>query len=293
MNLLLAITLLAVAMPMHAKETIDQKVSWKMIAGENQKCLCQGTHDHSCGYAAILNSLAFGNDANRAASQSINGKDDLVRLSELEKKFNDKDSQTYSKLKRFRKDGMTAEDLLLSYNELRMEKKLPLLIGKYLNRDTDEKKVVFAKRVHKLLLDSLAKGELPIVSIRSQVARFQPAWYDSWAIFMGGNSNFSNLSRWHSIKGHFITVCGVPSEINIDGSFCIDYLDSSDGKKHQLFAYPDVRNFTAYRGYSGKGAWVKHYPFLVVASPSLFLDTTKQYWNERTIIFLHHAIYKD
>jgi hypothetical protein len=97
---------------------------------------------------------------------------------------------------------------------------------------------------------------------------------------------------WSPIDSHSVTVVGVSEAANIDGSFSVDYINSSHGKKEQMMLYSDVRDFSAKKGYGSLGEWVHERPFLNVASGSLYLSTYDQPWNARTIIYLHYGIYR-
>ncbi len=272
-----AALLFLVSMPVSAQESIDKARLWKMSPVENQKIVKLGNHVMSCGYAAMLNSLAFGKEVDRSLFRSI-GDDDTSKLSELEKRLGSRKSKDFPNRKRFDKDGISACDLLLSFNELREEYKLAPLKGDYLDRGPHEDSIKLGKRIHKILLKSLEQGEPPVIMLRAQVAH---------------REKFS--SRWNEITGHFLTVTAMPVDTSTDGSFCLEYLDSYDGEKHQLFVYQEERNFLAAKGppSKGKNNWIDDYPFLIVAAPALRLGTNGERWNERTIIYLHHAIYKD
>lgn len=260
-------------------QVIENSRAWKEIPTNSEKVVSLGEHEMSCGYAAVLNALSFGNEEDKKVFLSIKG-DGATKLDELEKKYGNIKSVDDCGGKRMTKDGISAQDLLLSYNELRVENKLTPLKGDYLDRNRNESKFELGKRVHKLLLNSLNKGEPPVIMLRAQVAHFE---------------NKKTGSLWNEITGHFLTVVALPVDTNSDGSFSLDYLDSYDGKKHELFVYPEIRDFLAAKGtpVKSKSNWIDGYPFLAVAASSLNLDLEKEAWNERTIIYLHHAIYKD
>lgn len=292
-RIILAITIALFSQSYALSETLDTNRAWKEIPLENKKILTLGKHEMSCGYAAILNALSFGNDDDKRVFASLKG-EDSQKLTELETKYGNKKSQD-AFIKRFDEFGISAQDLLVTYNELRSQHKLAPLKGEYLDRKSKESKTELGMRVHKLLLNSLSNGEPPVIMLRSQVANFEPVKRISIKRKMNSRKFYENSSRWNEVNGHFITVIALPVETNDDGSFSLDYLDSYDGKKHQLFIYLEERDFVAAKGVPKKGAsnWIQDYPFLLVAGPSLHLGLGGQPWNERTLIYLHHAIYKD
>ncbi len=269
---------------------LEKKIEWTFVQNENAKIFLQGHRQNSCGYGALLNNLSFGSDEVKKVLDTIEGKTDDDKLSNLANRFDSKKSVQYPDGGRMRDNGISALDLLQDSHELREGKVSSLLSGECLVRKADESRAEMGERIHRLLLNSVSKNEPPILLIRSETAHFKPRRYQSAVALIGMKNVYKKSSRWDAEKGHFITVIGVPNKVNEDGSFCVDYIDSAIGKRRQLFVYPENRGFLAPVGVDKNTKWLDDFPYLVVASPSLGLDTEKEKWNERTILFLDYAL---
>jgi hypothetical protein len=288
----LAIALFVGATPVLANDPFVTNVRWIALPVEKQQIVNQGKSNKACGYASILNSLFFGNSANRKVFQSLPGNTNADRIKYLEDTYGSKPSKDHGNGLRNREHGVTPNDICDIYNEIRKEHGLPPLTSSYLNRRTNETEQQLLTRVHGLLLDSLKSQEPPILSVRSAVADWCPTiWYLLDAIT--GQNPMRNQCGWQRLTGHFITVVGVPEKTNEDGSFCVDYLDPRDGRERQLFVYSDVRNFAAWKGASEVKEFVRDRPFPAIASGSIYLSTQDQVWSARTEVYLDHVIYKE
>jgi hypothetical protein len=252
--------------------------NWVIAPVEADQIVNQKPLEFGCGIASVLNALRFGKPANRRAAQALKGKTDAERMQELIDTYGANPSADFGNGTRFRKDGIAGHDLRDLYNELRSDHGLVPLSGNYLDRQKDETPQQLAVRVHKLLLHSLREGEPPIIHLRSQAAQ----WNEVKKEFV-----------WEGICGHILTVVAIPEHPNPDGGFELGYVDSQSGAKGCLFAYAEVRNFVAQKGNTERFEWLPDKPFLAVSSPALLLNTQKQAWQARTLIYLHYGIYKE
>lgn len=288
---LLIIALLLLADPVSASDSAVTNVPWISLPVDKHRIICQGKYGVGCGYASILNSLAFGSSADQKVFNSLPDGTNDERIKRLIDTYGSKPSEEHGNGTRNRDTGVAPNDLCDIYNDLRKENGLPALSGCYLSRRPDETQKELLVRVHTLLAESLRSEEPPILGLRCEFANWKPS-----ATYVSNNATAPNPMRshckWDGIGGHFITVVGVPATPNDDGSFCVDYVDSNSGTKGQMFLYSDVRNFGAWKGVKEHQEFLRDRPFPVVASGTISLHTQEQTWSARTQIYLDHAIYK-
>jgi len=273
-------------------DAVEKSVNWNFVREDNAKIFMQNEHKNSCGYAALLNNLSYGDDEAKKLLNLIDGKTDEEKLTNLENRFDFQKSMQYPEGGRMRSDGICAIDLLQTANDLRKDQNLKPLDGLCLERRENESKSDMGIRIHRLLLNSIDKGEPPVILIRAETAHFRPRLHQTAAAMIGLKAAFKKSSKWDAEKGHFVTVIGLPQKANEDGSFCLEFVDPSLGKKRQLFVYPETRGFLAPVGFDKSTRWLDDFPYLVVASPTLGLDTENEKWNERTLLFLDFAIFQ-
>jgi len=257
-----------------ARESATTPVRWLEQPVNTSEIISQQPYEFGCGYGAILNALYF-TPAGRAVVESFGVNSNQERMKYLIDHYGMKPSRAYSSGTRQRSDGVCCRDLCDLYNDVRADRGLPVLSGRYLSRDQGESDQALLQRVHDLLANSLLRGEPPIVHLRSEAVHYNPKKKD----FV-----------WDGLMSHFVTVIGVSTATSDDGSFSIDYLDPADGQKRQMLAYVDVRNFTALRGDNEHFDWLNSRPFISVTGGSLYLTTQKQPWSSRSEIYLHYAI---
>lgn len=169
---LLALALLWIGTPIAAKDQYINNVRWIEIPVQDDRIVCQGKYEVGCGPASILNSLAFGSAADKRALELLPGRTSDGRIKYLLDTYGPKPSRENGQGKRLQKDGFDAGDLLDTCNEVRQARGLEPLTGSYLNRGTKESKQQLLLRIHKLLVQSLRKGEPPIISFYCQAAHW-------------------------------------------------------------------------------------------------------------------------
>ncbi len=253
----------------HAAATHNENHNWFTVSVKEEQIVSQKPFESGCGIASVLNALRLGAPANRRIDQKIKG------LQEVLDAYGTKPSSYYGEGTRIRQDGISGPDLHDIYNDLRKDNGLEPLAGNYLNSKKGETPEELALRIHGLLLNSLKEGEPPIILLNSQAALQNEAKKDFF---------------WEGIHGHFVTIVAIPERPNSDGGFELGYVDSFTGTQENLFVYPEVRNFTATKGHL---EWIPNKPFLVISGPSVVLNTDKQPWYARTLIYLHYGIYKE
>jgi hypothetical protein len=288
---LLIVGLLLLADPVFASDPTITNVRWISVRVDNRRTVSQGKFGVGCGYASILNSLAFGSSGDRKVFDSLPDRTNEERIKRLIDTYGSKPSVEHGNNSRNRDTGVAPNDLCDIYNDIRKANGLPALSSSYLSRSSNETQKQLLVRIHVLLAQSLKSEEPPILGLRCEAATWKPS-ASSVPDTASGQNPMRGQCKWDSIGGHFVTVVGVPEITNDDGSFCLDYIDPADGVKGQMFLYSDVRNFGAWKGVKEHQEFLRERPFPIVASSTLRMHTQEQVWSARTEIYLDHAIYK-
>ncbi len=255
----------------------ETTVRWITVPVELKRVVSQEPLKTACGCAAILNCLTFGTAAEQNSVSLMPGRTNVEHLQYLIDNFGKVKSGFYPEGDRWRPDGICSGDLKDMYNDFRRQAGLEPLTGMFLDRNPKETDKAFLERVHGLMLNSLLKGEAPILHVRSEVVR----WHEE-----------KNAYMWEGLYSHFITVIGVPEFTNPDGSFAVDFLDPQDGSQREMFVYVDVRNFSAQKNGADKSEGLNDRPFLSAACGKLYLKTHKELFWARSEIYLHYGIFK-
>jgi hypothetical protein len=232
---------------------------------------------YSCGFCALYHSLAWGGKELAAAATKLAGKSDADKVEQLIARYGAKPSEAYG-AKRARyvaSSGITWSDLGVATGELFADAGLGKVVSGYLDRQQDELHPAQARRIHRLLADSLAAGMPPLLSIRSFSVR-----------------EVDGKKQWQSVLGHWVTVVDVQPELG-DGEqgFRLGFVDSETGRLQWGYAFADdTRWFKAVKGDAEKWEWLADSPFLVLAAPKPGLATGDEPWSTRTVVTLNYAI---
>lgn len=234
----------------------------------------------ACGPCCLLHSLRFGAAPARALAARLAGRDDVARVRALIAAGGAAASRDQGRGQRYDPaSGVSGEDLEDWLNEVRAGGELPALRGEYMERQKQEAPQAQLRRIHALLRRSLRQQEPVVIHLRSFAARLDKA---------------SGAFRWEGVLGHFVVVTGVPRELAGGArSLVVEAVDSAQGRVSRLTLHVAVRNFTAARGNAVKWTWLKDRPFLCVTAPSIPLGRAGEPWYTRSVVVLHHAIYRD
>tara|TARA_R110002096_G_scaffold100173_6_gene221987 strand:- start:664 stop:1518 length:855 start_codon:yes stop_codon:yes gene_type:complete len=234
----------------------------------------------ACGPAAMLNALKFGSESHRTVYQKLTGAGDVAKLRFVIGRYFDQPSLIFEHQKRFTKAGGVAHsDLLAALRDCAEENRLPELQGTEWVRDQGTASVEFVRDTHRKLRFSLIQETLPILGLRSQIARYDSETA-SW--------------NWRKMSDHFIVVTAVPDELR-EGAhgFSFDYVEPNGGKLASGFIHAERRQaFAGYQGTAAKGRWLDGNRFLLVTAPSSYslINGDRAKWHDRTLITLSYII---
>jgi len=232
---------------------------------------------NACGFCALYHSLAWGGSDLAAAAAKLGGATDADKVAQLIARYGAKPSEAYGgkRARYVASSGITWSDLGVATTELFEEAGLGATVAGYLDRAQDERHAAHARRVHRLLADSLAAGMPPLLSIRSFTVR-----------------EVDGKKQWQGLMGHWVTVVDVQPELG-DGEqgFRLGFVDSETGRRQWGYAFADdTRWFTAVKGDTEKWEWLSDSPFLALAAPKPDLATGDEPWSARTVVTLNYAI---
>src|SRR5688572_29086240 len=232
---------------------------------------------NSCGFCALYHSLAWGGTELAAAAAKLGGATDADKVEQLIARYGAKPSEAYAgtRARYVASSGITWRDLGVATGELFADAGLGTIVSGYLDRQKDERHAAHARRVHRLLADSLAAGMPPVLSIRSFTVR-----------------EVDGKKQWQGLMGHWVTVVDVQPELG-DGEqgFRLGFVDSETGRRQWGYAFADdTRWFLAAKGDSEKFEWLTDSPFLALVAPKPGLATGEEAWSTRTVVTLNYAI---
>jgi len=232
---------------------------------------------NSCGFCALYHSLAWGGAELAAAAAKLGGATDADKVEQLIARYGAKPSEAYAgkRARYVASSGITWSDLGVATGELFTDAGLGTIVSGYLDRQKEERYPAHARRVHRLLADSLAAGMPPLLSIRSFSVR-----------------EVDGKKQWDGVMGHWVTVIDVQPELG-DGEqgFRLGFVDSETGRRQWGYAFADdTRKFTAVKGDAEKWEWLTDSPFLALAAPHPGLATGDEPWSARTVVTLNYAI---
>ncbi|TAE77219.1 MAG: hypothetical protein EAZ84_04930 [Verrucomicrobia bacterium] len=169
------------------------------------------TSGNTCGPAALISSFRCGNTAWQRGAQALPDGTDHEQIVLWIRRHGLQPSSTLKNRKRWTRDGINVEDLVVAANEMTRPLYLPPVTGDDLFLRRSERPEQLLRRTHEQLARSLAKGIPPLLSLRRFVLR---------------------KGHWTPIEGHFITITAVPRKLaREEHSFVIRYLDPWGGKR--------------------------------------------------------------
>jgi len=236
----------------------------------------------SCVPAAIVNALALGNPAMRAAYDGLRGDSPGGKLKEFIAAHGRRASEDYGgdRPRWDPEEGRAAlPDGRDMFGDALESAGAGTAAGDYLDRKPDESPGDLLVRVHRVLADSLARGAPVVVSLRS----FSPYWDEEKAQIL-----------WGGVENHCVTVTAVPESLRPhEKGFDFAYVDPDGPKTAGGYIYlEEVRPFAAARGNDVKYEWLGGpCPFLLVRAPGLSLGMGEKSWYWRTIVTLNYAMW--
>jgi hypothetical protein len=165
---------------------------------------------NACGPAALLAAIRCGDERWTAIAERLPGESDRAKMNYIIRAHGLVPSASLKDRRRWTREGVNADDLAAIASELAAIGGLPAPRTDTLFRGKRESPESLARRFHKRLTKSLARGFPPIVSVRRYVERD---------------------GRWTALQGHFITVVSVPRRLGWrESSFEFTYFDPWGGK---------------------------------------------------------------
>lgn len=271
--------LLFTSLLVHGKEAEPaRKVEWVARPLPEASIARQFQHPSGCGFAAIINSFRTEAAEPSPLMDRIPGASDEVKIQALVDTIGAKPSRVFKDRKRIDEFGISSEDLCDAVNELRRAAKVPELKGLFLERQVNERPVEHVKRLHALLLKSLAGGVAPILECRMVEAEWNAA-----------EAGF----QWNHVGGHYVTVLGIHRELDLYAAgFEIEVADSSTGRKGRIYVHAEARNFQGFLGNGESGKWLGEQPFLAATVPQVQIMQNAS-WATRSVVYLHYVIGKE
>ena len=239
----------------------------------------------ACGPCALANALTHGEAESRRAFASLEGGTPLERVETIIQKFGGKPSELYHarRTRYSEENGTIPEDMSLLANDLLRSLKLPGATSQWLNVHEGENGRAHLRRLHGLFSDALEAGLPAIVEVRS----------------FGANTTAPEGPVWNGLLGHWMPVVGVePATLPPQATgFVCRFADSVSGTVIDAYAYAELhRPFTATRGFklnedgTRKWEWITGYPYILLQSPDLGLNTQTRLWHERTYMSMNYAV---
>lgn len=234
---------------------------------------------NSCGFCAVYHAFSRGGAQEKAALAGVEGRAPADKIARLIESHGAKPSEAYAgKRKRFEPaSGITWTDLGAAVGEFCDAARLAPVQSGYLDRDAGEPHPAHARRVHRLLRDSLAAGFPPLLSLRSFAARER-----------------DGAKVWDALVGHWVAVVDVQQEMGeAEQGFRFGFIDSETGSIQWGYAFADdTRWFTAAKGDGARYEWLTDSPFLALAAPKPSMATGAEPWSARTVVVLNFAIHR-
>lgn len=228
---------------------------------------------NGCAPATILNLLKFSAPEYGAAYDALVGADESVKMRfVVDRYFKNRPSMTYPGRKRWGLHGVDSIDLVFGLNELLAESGLEKLKGTYLDREEDESEADHLTRCRTLIKDSIQRGVMPLLSLRSFVVKRR--------------EENAGEPAWETGIHHYVLVTGVREGDSAFG-FELDVIDPWRGKRTVIYVHrePHGQGFRALRGVEETGAWLDGKPFLQILAPEVSSLRPKDLeWSERFII---------
>jgi hypothetical protein len=241
-----------------------------------------GVGDMACGPCALYNCMTWGDAKLQQIAERLPGDDAAAKVRGLIKEYGTRTSEAYGEpeARYTDKRGITWVDMQHFADDLLREQRVTGVAGGYLDREKDETPAAQARRVHRLLRNSLQAGFPPLIAFRSFVAR-------------QGAKDKEFL--WNGLLGHWVTLVELPDRLaENEKGFRFGYVDPGSGKLEYGYVFAEeARNFTAAKGDMKKSAWIPDRPFLLVTAPSLRLKTQEAPWYARTTIILNYAVVRE
>ncbi|MBC7979073.1 MAG: hypothetical protein H7Y36_00750 [Armatimonadetes bacterium] len=164
---------------------------------------------NACGPTALLNSYRYAKPSWRKLAENPPHLSDRDRIRAIVSGPAMRPSVSLPGRARWSRNGVNLTDLRDIANEISKTEMLPALSQETLFLKPGESQQKFLRRVHSRLVQSLAEGFPPILSIRRFVKRG---------------------STWSAIQGHFVTITSVATLPSNATSFDLNYVDPLGGK---------------------------------------------------------------
>lgn len=170
-------------------------------------------------------------------------------------------------------NGITADDIVTFINK-KYGKNFSLV---FLDRVKEEKGIDFVRRIYNTLKEELKKDHKPIIEIRSFVVT--PKKWDY---------------KWYCTIGHFNVIESVQPELEENAyGFSYKFIDSLTGQiEHGYLYFEKYRNYSATKGFTVNALgeeewqWLTDYPYMVVITPNIHLNTEDYPFQARVITVL-------
>ena len=250
-----------------------QRVANAKANGFQNACL---SSKRECVPASILNSLQFGNGKLESVFANIPGKNNAEKLELVIRRLRNDESTVFPKQKRCGEDGLVfVEDISDCYNSILLAygNPSPLVRGEFPNMIDGESAEDHLKRVHSNIMESIASGVPPLISL---------------ALFVAAGTESDKNLEWSGKYGHTIVMISVNPITQMNNlGFAFQYLDSISGRLEEGYAYVEKRPFAAPMG-SNPATKVQLYdsPYLAVVVPAMDLNSKSMHWHRRSIIVL-------
>jgi hypothetical protein len=245
----------------------------------NPKRIAKQTEElPSCGFASILNCLAFGSSAFQSVYDRIPGTPAGEKLSFLVNRYGSRDSVVKPGKRNYIAGvGMHSEDILATFNALLSDYEAPPLKGMSADRLGGETSFAYLRRIHQYLSESLLR-KIPVVATVESYAAYE--YKDNPSL------------KWKGAYSHSIVITSIPRALApYEKGFAFRFVDSLHGAIEQGYVYTeDAREFQAVRRTGSGFEWISGSPFLLVILPSLGLATELEPSNNRTIMTLSYII---